>query len=392
MVRSPKSWLFKVAILSISLVLVAANAVAGVIPLMEASLPHVSHAAVEGLITAPSITVLIFVIFSSAISDHIGMKNTVLLGLLITGVAGIMPMFTSSYWVILAARLGFGAGLGLFNSIAYSIFSIYYEGDERATLLGFQGAVTAVGSILFFLVVAQLTPMGWHATFIVYGISFLILALFALVVPSDRHQQGDEDQPKQSINRAVIGYSLLWFLIMMLFTLVTLKASTLIIAGGYGTAAQGSLILAIVGGGQMLGGLVYGSVYKWIATSVLPGSALLTGILIVGLALSRTLWLTFVIAALLGITSAFVGPYLFGRVADVAPANSATLASSMMLIGINIASFIAPYFWGLVANLFHNTTPSFNLTISGIAFLIIGIIVVVGRLIHHPKKAQSDVQ
>ena len=122
MVRSPKSWLFKVAILSISLVLVAANAVAGVIPLMEASLPHVSHAAVEGLITAPSITVLIFVIFSSAISDHIGMKNTVLLGLLITGVAGIMPMFTSSYWVILAARLGFGAGLGLFNSIAYSIF------------------------------------------------------------------------------------------------------------------------------------------------------------------------------------------------------------------------------------------------------------------------------
>ncbi|HAT53858.1 MAG TPA: MFS transporter [Lactobacillus sp.] len=389
MVRSPNSWIFKVAILSISLILVAANAVAGVIPLMEASLPGVSHSAVEGLITAPSITVLIFVILSSFVSDRIGMKNTVLIGLLITGVAGILPMFVTNYWMILAARLGFGAGLGLFNSIAYSIFSIYYEGDERATLLGFQGAVTAVGSILFFLIVAQLTPLGWHTTFIVYAISFIVLLLFALVIPNDHQADESTDQPKQHINQRVIGYSLLWFLIMMLFTLVTLKASTLIIAGGYGTAAQGSLILAIVGGGQMLGGLVYGSVYKWIATSVLPASAILTGILIIGLATSRTLWLTFTIAILLGITSAFVGPYLFGRVADVAPANSATLASSMMLIGINVATFIAPYFWGLLGQLFHNTTPQFNLILSGTAFLIIGVIIVVGRLIHRPAQTHT---
>lgn len=55
---------------------------------------------------------------------------------MITLVSGLTPVFTTNYNILLASRFLLGCGVGMFNSLAYSLITIYYEGEERKRLLG----------------------------------------------------------------------------------------------------------------------------------------------------------------------------------------------------------------------------------------------------------------
>ena len=108
--NNQKSLLQKGAILSISLMLTSSQAINGVIPQMKQSL-GISQSQSELLGTAPSITVIVFILLSSYFAKRIGMKNTIILGLLLAGIGGIIPVFTATFQTVLISRVILGAGL-----------------------------------------------------------------------------------------------------------------------------------------------------------------------------------------------------------------------------------------------------------------------------------------
>ncbi len=120
-----KVW-FKTALLSISLVLTSASAISAIIPMMLNQLSGVSSSLIESVVTIPSFTMMLFVLLSGPISSRLGKKNTVMLGLLLVVIGGILPMFTTNITWILALRLVLGAGLGMFNSLAVSLISDFF--------------------------------------------------------------------------------------------------------------------------------------------------------------------------------------------------------------------------------------------------------------------------
>lgn len=67
-------------------------------------------------------------------------KLTILIGLVITLLAGTFPMYAVAFTPILISRFLLGAGIGLFNSLAVSLIPQFYVDDEeeRASMLGFQ--------------------------------------------------------------------------------------------------------------------------------------------------------------------------------------------------------------------------------------------------------------
>ena len=129
------SVLFKASLLSISLVLVAGPVISSLIPLMQQSFPNQSTSSIELIATIPNFGILIFVLLSNIFIKFLGKKNTVLLGLLIALIAGIVPVFVDNYTVILVSRFLFGAGIGLFNALAVSLITELYDGDEQASLM-----------------------------------------------------------------------------------------------------------------------------------------------------------------------------------------------------------------------------------------------------------------
>ena len=96
MTQGPR-WRLPAALLSISILLTSANAVAGTIPLMAARFPTIPLSQIESLTTIPSLSVLIFVILSNPIAKRLGNKVTVLIGVFIVLLAGLMPTVAVSY-------------------------------------------------------------------------------------------------------------------------------------------------------------------------------------------------------------------------------------------------------------------------------------------------------
>lgn len=380
MTQQPKGRL-AAALLSISILLTSANAVAGTIPLMARQFPSVPLSQIESLTTVPSLSILIFVVLSNWIAKKIGNKLTVLIGVLIVLIAGLIPIAATSFWVILGSRFLLGAGVGLFNAMAYSLISAYYTGAKRQTMMGYQGSVNSLGNILMFLISSFLIGFGWRQVYLYYLIAIPILLLFWWGAPNDEKQTIQEDpqaapQQPTSLGSLLKGrlmiYALLVLFSMMIMQTVIVKISGLILNAGYGKIADGSIALAILGVANMIGGTLYGRLFKLIHRLILPVGLFVAALGLFALANSNSLILTYTLTAVAGLSTSLVGPYLFAESAEIAGKGNETLASSVLIVGINIGVFLTPYALLGLSRLIGNDQPAPILVAVSIVLAIIG--------------------
>ncbi|GEO46228.1 MFS transporter [Companilactobacillus kimchii] len=350
-----KGWLMKFSLLSISLVLTSAGAISGNIPAMAKTFSNESLSSVEMLTTIPALMVVIFVILSSFIAKKIGQKQTVILGLIIALISGIIPAFSSNFTVVLVSRALLGVGFGLFNSLAVSMISDYFTGDERAQLIGFQSAFQGLGTAIMTYVAGQLLKVNWHVTFWIYAIILPILVLFILFVPSPEKKQDSNgrsnNEVKQSTNMQVIGYVLLLFVVLIIYMGVQVKLALLFTSNGYGTATDAANIISIMSIGSMLAGFAFGTIFKIIRHYTIPVSIVLMAISFFILAVSNSIVLSGIGGVLTGISFSLLVPYLFNQVSVVSPKGSATLSTSLLLVGSNLGSSFSPYGLALLGNI-----------------------------------------
>lgn len=149
MTAKKDSLLFKFSILSLSALLMLAPVVSAALPSMYNSFPGQSKSAVEMLLTIPNFGIIAALFLSPLLINLIGEKKTIMIGLGIALFCGVFPLFSVNYYLILITRFMFGAGIGLFNSLAVSLLSKFYEGDELSTMMGYQ---TMMGSLCAALV------------------------------------------------------------------------------------------------------------------------------------------------------------------------------------------------------------------------------------------------
>ncbi|MCD8090769.1 MAG: MFS transporter [Clostridiales bacterium] len=340
-----KGRLMKLSILSVSLLLTSAACVSGNIPEMARSFSHMPLSSVEMLITVPSLTMFIFIILSNVIVKYIGSRKTVLAGLVLASVSGVLPAFTDSYGLILLSRAGLGAGFGLFNSLAVSMIGYFYEGEERARLIGFQSAFQSLGSAALSAAAGQLLKLNWHVSFFVYIIAVPILILFAFFGP---------DVPKESFSAKgakakvkIDSRVLLWSVFFMAFHIVystfSVKLAQLITENGYGASSDAGSILSIGYISGMIAGVMFGYIFKHIKGYILTFSLVVMGAAYLIFGFSGALFITAAGAVLNGIAYSLVVPYVFNTVNSIAQKGTETLSTSFLLVGANLGNTVTPY-------------------------------------------------
>ena len=188
--------MLKIVVLSMSFVLLSATAMIGILPEIRDAL-GITQTQSELLATIPSISMLLFVIICDVIISKIGMKKTVIAGLLITGFGGVMPLFNdTSYTYLLVSRFIFGAGKGLIFTPSVNYISILFDERERATLIGFRSAVELFGQSALTLLMGFLVVFSWSFSFIIKALFFVIAALVAWKIPevdTNSNEKGSTD-------------------------------------------------------------------------------------------------------------------------------------------------------------------------------------------------------
>ena len=370
--NNQKSLLQKGAILSISLMLTSSQAINGVIPQMKQSL-GISQSQSELLGTAPSITVIVFILLSSYFAKRIGMKNTIILGLLLAGIGGIIPVFTATFQTVLISRVILGAGLGLYNSLAVTYISSLYSGNTRATLLGIRNSMEALGQTILIFLAGVLVNINWTASFLVYAIAFPVALLFALKVPEIRDENSDipENHIKEKMNPMVFALVLFAILLVMNSIAISVRFASIVteIKGVNFNASNYLALMPILG---ILAGFMFGPINKWIGKGTLYLGIIFFIISNLLIATSNGN-MAFLLTGLFlsSITGSWCFPFIFSNLEKVTTKDTINFATSLIFIGCNIGNFIAPISMQLAQLL----TRSTNLTAP--FFVFAGIFMVV---------------
>ncbi|HCM88585.1 MULTISPECIES: MFS transporter [Vagococcus] len=386
------SFLFKASLLSISSVLVAGPVISSLIPLMHESFPSQSMSSIELIATVPNFGILIFVLLSNFIIKFIGKKNTVLLGLAIALISGLIPVFIDNYTVILVSRFFFGAGIGLFNALAVSLITELYDGEQQASLMGLQAAMGSIGSTVMTLLVGYFTRFGWQNSFLVYAISVLPLIMFALFIklPSDEKSEEFNDnqtqKTKESVNAPTLVLMLFALIVYALFFVVMLKTATLLVETGLGKPETAASILGSITIVGIVVGVFYGKIFKLLKQNVLPIGLLGMGLGFIIILSSSSISMVTAGAIVSGLSFSLAAPFMFMLVGQVAPKNSANLATGILLVGINLGVFLSPTIHGFLGKMTGMTTAADSFLISGLG--LIGLSVLSFVVLSLQKKKQ----
>ncbi|WP_367292028.1 MFS transporter [Leuconostoc mesenteroides] len=386
--KNPHSKIFVLAVLSVSVMITTGTAISSALPEMAKSFPNISVSQIDMIATIQQFSVMITLLLSGFISKKLGIKRTITIGLILTGVAGVFPFFSHSFILILISRLIVGCGIGLFNSLAITIIDLFYEDPTRSQMLGFRSATEQIGVSILNIVVGLLVLINWHASFLIYLLAFPLLAFFLKVVPEPPIPQGS-DNNKQRINLPVLIMTVLLAFMVACTTAVIIQFPNIIVTDLSKSSAVSSLIISANTLMGMIMGILFGRIYRFVKKFILP-----LGILF--MALGSLIMVSFhsvfgvtLGAVVCGMSYPLVGSYIFSLVSVIAPKGSETLANSTLLIGANLGSFSTPLFLSELGKMNSLTTHAGPFLTAFWLLIILTMIVLIYQTFFQKKVHQN---
>lgn len=334
----------KFSLLSISILLMSHLAISPVIPSLynfyNEQNSNIGLASVESLATIPAMMITIFVLFSNVVIKFLGKKNTVLLGLIIIFIFGLVPVFTSNFKLVLISRLFLGAGIGLFNSLSISLISDFFDDSTRGTMIGLRTAFLNIGKALTTFISGYLVILGVQYTFLVYALALPIFILFLFFVPNSENIYNKKVNVK--FHKETIYLTILTFFIGISYMGATIKIPTLLIEKYFYHPATATNLLTILAISGIFSGVLFGFLVKRAKnlTLTIMLSFMTLGSMI--FAFSNNIVLFILGAILIGISFVGAMSFNFFYVSNKLENKFINFSTSIMLVGGNIGVILTP--------------------------------------------------
>ncbi len=152
------------------------------------------------VITLPALFIAVFSPIAGKIADRLGRIPLLLGSLLLYAIGGTSAYLMNDIYLILASRAVLGIAIAGTMTSVVTLSGDYFEGGERKSFLGLQGAFMAMGGVVFVMLGGVLADISWRAPFMIYLLSLpvTVLALRTLKEPR-RRQAKDKASKKQGI-------------------------------------------------------------------------------------------------------------------------------------------------------------------------------------------------
>lgn len=374
--------ILKIALLSVSMLVAVAPAINANIPAMKEAFPQIPLSMVEMITTIPSLFLMISVLTSGFIAKKIGYKQTIMLGLGIVAISGIIPVFIGNFYLVLFSRAALGFGIGLFNSLLIGLISYFFDGNERTTLIGYHEALGGLGGMLITYIAGQLMHVNWQAPFISYAIAIPVFFIFWKVIPKVKTEDILHKNTKQVVvNDGKEGNFSIVFVFMILIIIgatlnmtMGIKVSSLIVEQGYGSASDASTVIMLLSLGAMISGFLFGKMYKIFKNYIMSVGFTITALAMFIIGISNTSWMTVLGGFLVGFGFRVMMPCLT-NIVNSSHLKNPTLATSLLLVAYNLGSAFAPYGSMLIQKFSWTSDLRGVFYVDGIGFICLAVIV-----------------
>ncbi len=341
-----------VSILSLSTVTGITTVITGIIPQLKETFPKVPTTMIELLVTIANFSALITLLLNPLLTKKFNLKRIVILGLVTSVLAGIVPIFTTSFVLIMISRIILGLGVGLFSPHAISLIAHSYHGKLRARLLGYQTGLSALGNAVLLGLASLLVTVSWHNVFWLYGLLIVVAILVKQFVPEPVVDESDQNVVKSvQLPRRQWLLIILAFITYLLIWGVQLKLPSYFEGRQFGNPQVLNLTLAAMNIGGFLAGISFGHLYqklhRYTLTLGYAGAAL--SILILWtttnpiVAVSAAVFFNFIYS--------YTGPYLIFTSNAGLEENQVNTLSSYLTVATIISAFFAPIVWNLIGQI-----------------------------------------
>lgn len=334
--------------------------------------PHATELDIQMLTSLPSLLIIPFVLLAGKLAEKRDFIRLLRVGLWLFAASGVLYLFSSKMWQLMAVSALLGIGAGLIIPLSTGLISRYFTGEYRVRQFGYSSAITNMTLVVATAVTGYLAEVHWRLPFAVYLLPLISLVLSAYLkkdAASVTIKQAAAIIPpiqstpvisgKYGIHiRHLVQLMLFYGLVTYVVLVVTFNLPFLMEAHHFSSGNSGLMIslffLAIMAPGFMLDSLVKLLGNKTKLYSLL---AIAIGLLLIWI--SPTEWLIVPGCILVGLGYGIIQPLIYDKTVDTAIPQKTTLALAFVMVMNYLAILLSPFITDFFQWIFHTGSQEF---------------------------------
>ena len=334
--------------------------------------PHATELDIQMLTSLPSLLIIPFVLLAGKLAEKRDFIRLLRVGLWLFAASGVLYLFSSRMWQLMAVSALLGIGAGLTIPLSTGLISRYFTGEYRVRQFGYSSAITNMTLVVATAVTGYLAEVHWRLPFAVYLLPLISLVLSAYLkkdAASVTIKQAAAIIPpiqstpvisgKYGIHiRHLVQLMLFYGLVTYVVLAVTFNLPFLMEAHHFSSGNSGLMIslffLAIMAPGFMLDSLVKLLRNKTKLYSLL---AIAIGLLLIWI--SPTEWLIVPGCILVGLGYGIIQPLIYDKTVDTAIPQKTTLALAFVMVMNYLAILLSPFITDFFQWIFHTGSQEF---------------------------------
>lgn len=334
--------------------------------------PHATELDIQMLTSLPSLLIIPFVLLAGKLAEKRDFIRLLRVGLWLFAASGVLYLFSSRMWQLMAVSALLGIGAGLIIPLSTGLISRYFTGEYRVRQFGHSSAITNMTLVVATAVTGYLAEVHWRLPFTVYLLPLISLVLSAYLkkdAASVTIKQAAAIIPpiqstpvisgKYGIHiRHLVQLMLFYGLVTYVVLVVTFNLPFLMEAHHFSSGNSGLMIslffLAIMAPGFMLDSLVKLLGNKTKLYSLL---AIAIGLLLIWI--SPTEWLIVPGCILVGLGYGIIQPLIYDKTVDTAIPQKTTLALAFVMVMNYLAILLSPFITDFFQWIFHTGSQEF---------------------------------
>lgn len=334
--------------------------------------PHATELDIQMLTSLPSLLIIPFVLLTGKLAEKRDFIRLLRVGLWLFAASGVLYLFSSRMWQLMAVSALLGIGAGLIIPLSTGLISRYFTGEYRVRQFGYSSAITNMTLVVATAVTGYLAEVHWRLPFAVYLLPLISLVLSAYLkkdAASVTIKQAAAIIPpiqstpvisgKYGIHiRHLVQLMLFYGLVTYVVLAVTFNLPFLMEAHHFSSGNSGLMIslffLAIMAPGFMLDSLVKLLGNKTKLYSLL---AIAIGLLLIWI--SPTEWLIVPGCILVGLGYGIIQPLIYDKTVDTAIPQKTTLALAFVMVMNYLAILLSPFITDFFQWIFHTGSQEF---------------------------------
>lgn len=334
--------------------------------------PHATELDIQMLTSLPSLLIIPFVLLAGKLAEKRDFIRLLRVGLWLFAASGVLYLFSSRMWQLMAVSALLGIGAGLIIPLSTGLISRYFTGEYRVRQFGYSSAITNMTLVVATAVTGYLAEVHWRLPFAVYLLPLISLVLSAYLKKDTASvtikQAAAIIPPIQSTPvisgkygihiRHLVQLMLFYGLVTYVVLAVTFNLPFLMEAHHFSSGNSGLMIslffLAIMAPGFMLDSLVKLLGNKTKLYSLL---AIAAGLLLIWI--SPTEWLIVPGCILVGLGYGIIQPLIYDKTVDTAIPQKTTLALAFVMVMNYLAILLSPFITDFFQWIFHTGSQEF---------------------------------